>query len=58
MAKWDHKINDAELINLMNMADVDGNGTIDYKEFVAATMQMSKLEQDELLVKAFKDLDK
>eukprot|EP00798_Chlamydomonas_sp_ICE-L_P014576 gene14576-20621_t len=43
-----------ELNNLMAVADVDGDGKIDYNEFVAATMHMS---QDELLLKAFKQLD-
>jgi calcium-dependent protein kinase len=58
LTKWEHKISDAELSNLMTIADVDGDGLIDYNEFVAATMQMSKLEQDELLQKAFSQLDK
>lgn len=58
LTKWEHKITDAELTSLMSVADVDGDGLIDYNEFVAATMQMSKLEQEELVQKAFKQLDK
>ena len=58
LTKWEHKITDAELGNLMAIADVDGDGLIDYNEFVAATMQMSKLEKEELLQKAFSQLDK
>jgi calcium-dependent protein kinase len=58
LTKWEHKISDVELSNLMRIADVDGDGLIDYNEFVAATMQMSKLEQDELLQKAFSQLDR
>lgn len=35
----------------MTIADVDGDGLIDYNEFVAATMHLSKLEKEELLQK-------
>eukprot|EP00955_Chlamydomonas_euryale_P089729 364489-Chlamydomonas_euryale.AAC.8 len=51
MAQWGNKISEAELANLMAIADVDGDGLIDYNEFVAATMHMSKLEKEELLQK-------
>lgn len=37
----------------MTVADVDGDGLIDYNEFVASTMHLSKLEKEELLQKAF-----
>lgn len=40
-----------ELQSLMAIADVDGDGLIDYNEFVAATMHVSKLEKEELLQK-------
>jgi calcium-dependent protein kinase len=33
----------------MAIADVDGDGLIDYNEFVAATMHLSKLNKEELL---------
>lgn len=39
-------------------ADVDGNGTIDYIEFITATMQRHRLERDEHLHKAFLHFDK
>lgn len=58
MAQWGHKIGDAELQQLMSIADVDGDGLIDYNEFVAATMHLSKLEKEELLQKAFRQMDK
>ncbi|KAK7855368.1 calcium-dependent protein kinase 2 [Quercus suber] len=36
------------------LADVDGNGTIDYIEFITATMHRHKLEREEHLVQAIK----
>lgn len=39
-------------------ADVDGNGTIDYIEFITATMHRYKLEKEEHLYKAFQHFDK
>ncbi|XP_075090328.1 calcium-dependent protein kinase-like isoform X1 [Nicotiana tabacum] len=38
-------------------ADVDGNGTIDYIEFVTATMHRHRLERDDHLFKAFQYFD-
>lgn len=38
-------------------ADVDGNGTIDYIEFVTATMHRHRLERDDDLFKAFQYFD-
>mmetsp|Transcript_21499 Transcript_21499/g.38283 ORF Transcript_21499/g.38283 Transcript_21499/m.38283 type:complete len:476 (-) Transcript_21499:316-1743(-) len=46
-----------ELLNLMKAADVDGDGTIDYAEFLAATVQLSTLQSDENLEKAFTHFD-
>lgn len=34
-------------------ADVDGNGTIDYIEFITATMHLSRMEREDHLYKAF-----
>lgn len=39
-------------------ADVDENGTIDYGEFVAATLHLNKLEREENLASAFAYFDK
>ncbi len=58
LSQWEHKIDDVELSNMMKLADTTGDGLIDYNEFVASTMQMSKLEQDDLLRKAFAEIDK
>lgn len=38
-------------------ADVDKSGTIDYTEFITATMHRHKLEKEENLYKAFKYFD-
>ncbi|THG19010.1 hypothetical protein TEA_008748 [Camellia sinensis var. sinensis] len=39
-------------------ADIDKNGTIDYIEFISATMHRHKLEKEEHLYKAFQYFDK
>jgi len=39
-------------------ADIDNNGTIDYGEFIAATIHLNKLEREEHLVAAFQYFDK
>ena len=43
---------------LLCQADVDGNGTIDYIEFITATMHMNRVEREEHLYKAFEYFDK
>ncbi|CAN1799789.1 Calcium-dependent protein kinase 9 [Linum perenne] len=47
-----------KLKKLALKADVDGNGTIDYIEFITATMHRHRLERDEHLYKAFQYFDK
>lgn len=39
-------------------ADVDRDGSIDYGEFIAATMNMNKIEREENLFAAFSYFDK
>jgi calcium-dependent protein kinase len=39
-------------------ADADGNGTIDYEEFITATMHMNRMDRDEHLYAAFQYFDK
>jgi calcium-dependent protein kinase len=39
-------------------ADADGNGTIDYDEFITATMHMNRMDRDEHLYTAFQYFDK
>lgn len=39
-------------------ADVDGNGVLDYGEFVAVTIHLQRMENDEHFRKAFMYFDK
>jgi calcium-dependent protein kinase len=43
---------------LFHQADIDNSGTIDYIEFIAATLHLNKLEREEHLVAAFSYFDK
>ncbi|XP_039070386.1 calcium-dependent protein kinase 15-like [Hibiscus syriacus] len=58
LARLGSTLNEAEVKQLMEAADVDGNGTIDYIEFISATMHRYRLERDEDLYKAFQHFDK
>lgn len=58
LARLGSKLSEAEVQQLMEAADVDGNGSIDYIEFITATMHRYKLERDEHLFKAFQYFDK
>lgn len=58
LAQLGSKLTEAEVKQLMEAADVDGNGTIDYTEFITATMHRHRLETDENLLKAFRYFDK
>uniref|UniRef100_A0A7C9AQN0 non-specific serine/threonine protein kinase n=1 Tax=Opuntia streptacantha TaxID=393608 RepID=A0A7C9AQN0_OPUST len=53
-----HQIPDAELQILMEAADVDGDGTLNYGEFVAVSVHIRKMANDEHLHKAFSFFDK
>ncbi|KAL6583919.1 Calcium-dependent protein kinase 10 [Orobanche minor] len=46
-----------EIKLLMDVADVDGNGVLDYGEFVAVTIHLQRTENDEHIRKAFKFFD-
>jgi len=43
---------------ICSQADIDNSGTIDYGEFIAATVHLNKLEHEEHLVAAFQYFDK
>lgn len=42
----------------LTQADADGNGTIDYDEFITATVHMNRMDREEHLYKAFQYFDK
>jgi len=44
-------------MGLISGADVDGDGTIDYLEFLGATVHQTKLDKEEYLLKAFRHFD-
>ncbi|KQK10184.2 calcium-dependent protein kinase 2 [Brachypodium distachyon] len=52
------KLTEAEVEQLMEAADADGNGTIDYEEFITATMHMNRMDREEHLYTAFQYFDK
>lgn len=39
-------------------ADIDNNGTIEYGEFIAATLHLNKMEREENLIAAFSFFDR
>ncbi|KAL6209450.1 hypothetical protein ACLB2K_020392 [Fragaria x ananassa] len=49
---------ESEIKSLMEAADIDNSGTIDYGEFLAATLHMNKMEREENLIAAFSFFDK
>lgn len=56
--KMGHQIPDADVQILMEAADVDGDGLLDYGEFVAISIHIRKIGNDEHLHKAFAYFDK
>ncbi|KAI3951409.1 hypothetical protein MKW98_030261 [Papaver atlanticum] len=56
--KIGHQIADADIQILMEAADADGNGTLDYGEFVALAVHIRKIGNDDHLRKAFNFFDK
>ncbi|PKA58235.1 Calcium-dependent protein kinase 8 [Apostasia shenzhenica] len=55
--KLGHQIPDADVQILMDAADIDGDGTLEYGEFVAVSIHLKKLGNDEHLHKAFAYFD-
>jgi len=47
------RIPETELQRIMDMADVNGDGRVDYEEFLAATLNLNKLEREDVMYKAF-----
>lgn len=58
LRKVGSQLAEPEIKLLMDVADVDGNGVLDYGEFVAVTIHLQRMENDEHFRKAFKFFDK
>ncbi|KAK1390805.1 Calcium-dependent protein kinase 32 [Heracleum sosnowskyi] len=57
LQKLGHHVPEADLQILMEAADVDGDGTLNYGEFVAVSVHLRKMANDEHLHKAFSFFD-
>ncbi|KAM0053258.1 putative protein kinase CAMK-CDPK family [Helianthus debilis subsp. tardiflorus] len=51
-------LKDSEIAHLMEAADIDNSGTIDYGEFVAAMLHVNKINQEDHMYAAFSYFDK
>uniref|UniRef100_A0A7N0TXX0 non-specific serine/threonine protein kinase n=1 Tax=Kalanchoe fedtschenkoi TaxID=63787 RepID=A0A7N0TXX0_KALFE len=58
LKKVGSKLDEPEIKLLMEVADVDKNGVLDYGEFVAVTIHLQRMENDELIRRAFMFFDK
>ncbi|KAJ6688059.1 SERINE/THREONINE-PROTEIN KINASE [Salix koriyanagi] len=58
LLKVGSQLAEPEIKMLMEVADVDGNGVLDYGEFVAVTIHLQKMENDEHFRRAFMFFDK
>ncbi|KAI5673649.1 hypothetical protein M9H77_14013 [Catharanthus roseus] len=56
--KLGHQIPDADVQILMEAADIDGDGTLNYGEFVAVSVHLRRMANDEHLHKAFAFFDR
>ncbi|KAL6499619.1 Calcium-dependent protein kinase 8 [Orobanche gracilis] len=56
--KLGHQIADTDIQTLMEAADVDGDGTLNYAEFLAVSVHLRKMANDEHLHKAFAFFDR
>ncbi|XP_047980288.1 calcium-dependent protein kinase 8-like [Salvia hispanica] len=56
--KLGHQISDVDVHVLMEAADVEGDGTLSYVEFVAVTVHLRKMVNDEHISKAFDHFDR
>ncbi|CAA6659013.1 unnamed protein product [Spirodela intermedia] len=58
LQKVGSQLGEPEMRMLMESADVDGNGELDYGEFVAITIHLQRIENDDHLRRAFVFFDK
>lgn len=56
--KYFTNITDEEIDRILEIADADGSGEIDYSEWVVATIDKNKLLSDNKMRQAFKLFDK
>ncbi|XP_062093983.1 calcium-dependent protein kinase 1-like [Humulus lupulus] len=52
LKRFGANLKESEIYDLMQVADVDNSGTIDYGEFVAATLHLNKIEREDHLFAA------
>lgn len=57
LQKVDPQLSEGEIQQLMEAADADGNGKLDYGEFMAVTIHLQRMDNDEHLRKAFAHFD-
>ncbi|CAI9753895.1 unnamed protein product [Fraxinus pennsylvanica] len=58
LRKVGSQLAEPEMKLLMDVADVDGNGVLDYGEFVSVTIHLQRMENDEHFHRAFMFFDK
>ncbi|XP_073035399.1 calcium-dependent protein kinase 10-like [Primulina eburnea] len=58
LRKVGSQLAEPEIKLLMDVADVDGNGVLDYGEFVAVTIHLQRMENDEHFRRAFMFFDR
>ncbi|GAA0156134.1 non-receptor serine/threonine protein kinase [Lithospermum erythrorhizon] len=58
MKRFGANLDVLEMKSLMQSVGFDSNGSVDYQEFIAATLHLHKIEKDDLLKAAFSYLDK
>jgi len=58
LQKVGSQLAETEIKMLMEVADVDGNGVLDYGEFVAVTIHLQRMENEEHFRRAFMFFDK
>ncbi|KAF3442777.1 hypothetical protein FNV43_RR16694 [Rhamnella rubrinervis] len=58
LRRFGANLTESETYQLMQAADVDNSGTIDYGEFIAATLHLNKIDREDHLFAAFSYFDK
>jgi len=58
LKRYGSELENREISDIMEVADNDNNVTINYEEFIAATVPLNKIEREEHLMAAFTYFDK